>query len=428
MPNIKHTSARSLLLTILAASLVVPCAWGQTFKILHSFGASGDGQWPRAGQVFDGQGNLYGVTEIGPSGNGCLGDSGCGTVYQLKPNADGTWTESVIHAFNGSDSAFPSSSPGFDPQGNLYGTAAGHSGAGQYPDVVYQLTPGSNGTWTEAVLYQFPMSPFGYYPGDLTFDGDGNVYGTTAFGGLNNSGTVFSLNRSSGWQERLLHTFAGYPSDGGAEPGGPITFDANGNLYGATFVEGAHNSGVVFKLTNQGSVFWHETVLYAFTGASDGNGPTGVVFGPDGSLYGTTEGGGNLADSYCILGCGTVFKLTPNSDGTWRETVLYAFRGGPHDGAVPYDITFDQVGNIYGATGGGGIRGDACNLSGCGTVFKLTPSPGGQWTESILHFFTGGSDGFIPDGTLAIDGAGNLYGTAYMGGLYNDGVAYEITP
>jgi uncharacterized repeat protein (TIGR03803 family) len=436
MFNQKYTVVRSLALTIFTAALVGPCAWGQTFKILHAFGNTGDGLAPQFGQVFDGQGNLYGVTDFGPSGSGCNGD-GCGTVYQLKPNSDGSWTETVIHAFDGSDGAFPESSPIFDSQGNLDGSTSCVEGSCFHAGFVYQLLPGSDGTWTESVLHQFSGSWDGGYPGELTLDAAGNIYGTTRFGGLNDAGTVFSLNRSSGWQEQLLHVFDGYPSDGGGGPYGAITFDANGNLYGTTLGEGAYNSGIVFKLTKQGSLFWQQTVLYAFTGASDGNAPLGVVFGPDGSLYGVTQGGGYTGGLYCVLGCGTVFKLTPNSDGTWTETVLYAFRGpGLHDGATPTQrITFDRAGNIYGTTAGGSGRGlcsvfgcAPCGANGCGTVFKLTPSSGGQWTESIVYSFSGGLDGFKPVSPLAIDGAGNLYGTAANGGLYNYGVAYEITP
>jgi uncharacterized repeat protein (TIGR03803 family) len=125
----------------------------------------------------------------------------------------------------------------------------------------------------------------------------------------------------------------------------------------------------------------------------------------------------------------------PNSDGTWTETVLYAFRGGLHDGETPAEgVTFDQAGNIYGTTAYGGSNPCTvfgcvqCPYAGCGTVFKLTPSSGGQWTESILHFFSRGSDGTDPASPLTIDGAGNLYGTAYYGGLYDRGVAYQITP
>ncbi len=426
MLNKNSRITRSLVLTILTTVLIGPGAWGQTFKVLHSFGASGDGQRPEGGQVFDGQGNLYGVTQIGPSGNGCLGDDGCGTVYQLKPSSNGTWTETVIHAFNGNDAAFPLSSPVFDSQGNLYGSTDGSGGAGQYPDVVYQLTPGSNGTWTESILYQFPGSPDSM-PGELTFDAAGNLYGITRGGGLNDDGIVYSLNRSSGWQERLLLTFGPNPGAGtGVGPYGAITFDANGDLYGTTLQGGAYYSGVVYKLTNLGSGLWHETVLYSFAGGRDGNAPIGVTFGPDGSLYGVTEVGGYLGDVRCELGCGTVFKLTPNSDGTWTKTTIYVFRGAARDGAFPEDrLIFDRAGNIYSTTVGGGGTNGGNNF---GTVFKLTPSSVGQWTESILHFFTDGLDGSGPIGKLAIDGTGNIYGTAYQGGAYGEGVAYEIVP
>src|SRR5271166_713847 len=145
MLNEKCSPIRRLALTILTAALVSPGAWAQTFKVLHSFGNTGDGITPGQGQVFDGQGNLYGIANLGPAGNGCLGNEGCGIVYQLKPNSDGTWTETVIHAFNGNDGAYPWSSLLLDSQGNLYGSATGE---GHYPDVIYQLTPGSNGTWT----------------------------------------------------------------------------------------------------------------------------------------------------------------------------------------------------------------------------------------------------------------------------------------
>ncbi len=424
MSNKKYTAVRGMLLTIFATALVGSAAWGQTFKVLHAFG---DEAYSQYGLVFDGQGNLYGVTVYG-------GD-GYGTAYQLKPNSDGTWTETVIHAFSDSGGTYPSSSLILDSQGNLYGSA---SGQGHYPDAIYQLTPNSNGTWTESALYQFPPgSPEGSNPGQLTFDAAGNVFGTTRFGGVNESGTVFNLDRLSGWQESLLFTFDGFPnnqSGGGAF--GAIAFDSAGSLYGTTLGGGTYDSGVIYKLTKQGNA-WQQTVLYNFAGGSDGNAPWGVVFGPDGSLYGITQVGGSTENVFCFLGCGTVFKLTPDSDGTWTKSTLYVFRGGRRDGAIPTtSVTFDQAGNIYGTTAAGGNSGNGSSTSscypysryGCGTVFKLTPSAGGQWTESILHFFMGGLDGFNPDSPLAIDGAGNLYGTVGNGGLNGGGVAYEITP
>lgn len=420
MSNEKYTAVRGMLLTILATALIGSGASGQTFKVLHAFGQEAYSQY---GLIFDGQGNLYGVTPYG-------GD-GYGTAYQLKPNSDGTWTETVIHAFSDSGGTYPSSSLLLDSQGNLYGSASGQA---RYPDVVYQLTPGSNGTWTESVLYQFPPGGGnGDNPGELTFDAAGNIFGTTRFGGVNLEGTVFSLNRSSGWQESLVLTFDGNNGDGAF---GAITFDANGNLYGTALGGGAHNSGLVYKLTKQGNT-WQQTVLYNFAGGPDGNAPWGVTFGPDGSLYGITQVGGRTGSLFCILGCGTVFKLTPNSDGTWTKTTLYAFRGGRHDGAIPTTrVSFDQAGNMYGTTAAGGDTGNGSSTTscapysryGCGTVFKLTPSGDGRWTESILHFFAGSLDGFNPDSPLVIDGAGNLYGTVGNGGLYGGGVAYEITP
>jgi len=424
MLNKRYPAVRALLLTILVIGLAGTGAWGQTFKVLHSFG-NGDGLIPVAGQVFDAKGNLYGVTSLGPLGNG----EGSGTVYQLTPNADGTWSERVLYAFNGSDGLEPDSDLIFDPAGNLYGTAWA-TGYGSHVGVVYRLTPNSNDTWTESTLHQFAGDSDGGDPDELALDAAGNIYGNTRFGGLHESGTVYSLsrNQASGWKESLLQVFDAYPSMSGSSPYGAITFDANGNLYGTTLGGGTHQVGVVYKLTKQGNL-WQETVLYNFGGGTDGETPVGVVFGPDGSLYGVTQGGGYLGTASCpFLGCGTVFKLTPKSDGTWTKTTLYAFRGtAGHDAATPVSrITFDRAGNLYSTTGVGGVTRSGCYAYGCGTVFKLTPSTGGGYTESVVYTFMNGLDGSTPTGPVVIDGAGNLYGTAALGGAFNYGVAFEI--
>ena len=300
----KYAAFRSLLLTTITILLIVSGAWGQTFKVLHSFGASGDGQWPEGGQVLDGQGNIYGVTEIGPSGNGCLGNDGCGTVYQLKPNADGTWSESEIHAFNGSDAAFPFASPIIDTAGNLYGTADGHAGAGTYPEIVYELTQNSNGTWTESILHQFPTTQDDE-PGAITVDPAGNIYGVANRGGLNDTGYIYRLNKSSRWQEQTLLNFdPHYPYLNGLSAQGPINFDGNGNLYGSMILGGTRNCGVTYELSNHGGFHWNETVLHDFGCEADGFYAIGATFGPDGSLYGVTQIGGDSGSFLC--GCGTV--------------------------------------------------------------------------------------------------------------------------
>jgi uncharacterized repeat protein (TIGR03803 family) len=430
MSNRKYAAIGTFVTVILTAALVFPRgAWGQTFKILHSFGGAGDGVNPHAGQVFDAQGNLYGVTDEGPAGPDCF-DYGCGVVYQLKPNSNGGWTETVIHAFNGNDGAFPSSSPVFDPQGSLYGSTYCDADYCYHAGFVYELAPNPDGTWTESVLHKFSAPWDGGEPQELVLNNAGDLYGDAYSGGLNNTGTVFSLNRASGWQERLLHSFGQLNGSDGTNPTGASALDADGNFYGTTQAGGAYNSGVVFKLTKMAGLFWQETLLYEFTGHADGNFPNGVIFGPDGSLYGTTQAGGYLGTGVCGFsrGCGTVFKLTSNPDGTWTETVLYAFQGAA-DGSTPLrEITFDKAGNLYGTTSGGGGRSSACSIYGCGTVFELIPSSEGQWTKKTLHSFTGGSDGWGPFSTLVVDNAGSIYGTTELGGLYNGGVAWEITP
>jgi len=211
---------------------------------------------------------------------------------------------------------------------------------------------------------------------------------------------------------------------GGVLPAAGLTIDAAGNLYGTTTQSSYYGS--VFKLSHRGSG-WVFTPLYLFQGGDDGAAPIArVVFGPDGSLYGTTEDGGGLCSG---PGCGTVFKLRPPAAACktalcpWTETVLYRFAGNP-DGAVPdSEVVFDAVGNMYGTTLVGGTGG--------GTVFQMTPSNGG-WKESVLHTFIGSDngDGSRPMGGVLLDKAGNLYGTTQYGGTGQQayGTLYQLTP
>lgn len=223
----------------------------------------------------------------------------------------------------------------------------------------------------------------------------------------------------------VIHNFTG--GGDGDRPRAGLTKDAAGNLYGTTRDGGQHGYGTVIKLAHKGSG-WLLNPRYSFAGGDDGAYlDARVIIGPDGSLYGTTYVGGG---SGCGGGgCGTVFKLTPPTTACksalcpWTETVLYRFAGAPDDGQSPgfCDLVFDQAGNIYGTTQGGG-------LYNWGTVFKLKPSNGG-WVESVLYSFTSGADGGSPTaGGVVFDNAGNLYGTAFLGGAYNTGVVYELSP
>jgi uncharacterized repeat protein (TIGR03803 family) len=241
---------------------------------------------------------------------------------------------------------------------------------------------------------------------------------------------------AQGQSFKVIYTFTGGAD--GAMPQAGMTVDAAGNLYGTTTYGGTPAGGTVIQLSPRGSG-WALTVLHSFTGGNDGAFPTArVVFGPDGALYGTTPNGGPGNG-------GTVFKLTrpPTICKTtlcpWTETVLYSFTGNL-DGLNPGygDLAFDAAGNIYGSTQAGGSAA-GCNGYGCGTVFKLTRSAGGQWTESILHRFAGGLDGWLPNAGVIFDRAGNLYGTTELGGgdtcpyqfgggFYGCGTIYQLTP
>ena len=276
---------------------------------------------------------------------------------------------------------------------------------------------------TETVLYAFKGGSDGANPeAGLIADSNGNLYGTTAEGGASNVGTVFELMppavAGGAWTETVLHTFTG-GSDGG-NPKGSLIADSKGNLYGTTS-GGTSNGGTVFELTPPAIAggAWTETVLHAFTGGSDGGYPeAGLIADSKGNLYGTTaEGGASNA--------GAVFELMRPAiaGGAWSETVLHAFTGGS-DGRFPLaTLIADSEGNLYGTTAEGGA-------SNAGTVFELMRPAiaGGAWSETVRHAFTGGSDGFFPEGSLIADSKGTLFGTTIDGGASNVGTIFLLTP
>jgi uncharacterized repeat protein (TIGR03803 family) len=233
---------------------------------------------------------------------------------------------------------------------------------------------------------------------------------------------LFVTGTAAAQQENVLYSFNANGTDGYFPQAGLI-FDASGNLFGATSSGGDRDGGMVFELTPTAGGSWTETVLYDFfPNGADGNDPVaGVIFDASGNLYGTTLYGG--VGYGCGSGCGTVFELTPIAGGGWTETVLHTFYNNHTDGVGPYaGLIFDASGNLYGTTTAGGTHHG-------GMVFELTPTVGSGWTETVLHNFRpNGVDGNGPVAGMIFDGSGNLYGTTSSGGVYNDGVVFELTP
>lgn len=333
-------------------------------------------------------------------------------------------TFNVIYNFDGStDGANPFAGVTIDKAGNIYGTNTS-GGADGYGTVFKLKLKGSS--WILSPLYNFTGGSDGKNPQSRVIIGpDGALYGTTFNGGgkgcgTNGCGIVFSLRPPTfacksamcPWKETVLYQFSG-GTDGG-EPTGTIVFDQAGNIYGTTQIGGFPHKcsglgcGTVFKLARSGSS-WTETVLYQFSG-SDGAFPnSGVISDNSGNLYGTTDSGGSSAD-------GTVFELSPQGSG-WTERVLYNFQG-LSDGSQPDSgLIFDSQGNLYGTTLLDGSGGG-------GTVFKLTPS-NGNWTLNVLYGLAGIAG---PIANLSMDAAGNLYGTTYQDGVYLSGSVLKLIP
>lgn len=385
--------------------------------VLHSFNDN-DGNEPISGLIFDSSGNLYGTTFYG-------GTDGVGTVYKLTHKAGG-WSEKVLYSFliNGVDGYQTTAGVALDAAGNIYGVTE-FGGPTDY-GTVFELTRSSGGAYTETILHTFNHDGTdGTYPqSGVTIDASGNLYGTTPGGGTNGYGTVYELSPAAGggWTEKILYSFN---ATDGANPFGGLIFDSKGNLYGATSAGGgtsAHCSygcGTVFELSRSAGGGWTEKVLHNFTNNTmDGIFPySGLVFDASGNLYGTASQGGAHGNS------GTVFELMPIAGGLWREKILHSFTNNGTDGSdIMSTPVFDAAGNLYGTTLTGGANHQ-------GTVFELTPTANGYWTEKILFTFDStGTGAFDPVHGLVFDGSGNLYGTTLGGGTNADGTVFEITP
>jgi hypothetical protein len=374
---------------------------GFRFQTIHQFSqATGDGSDPGSSVVFDAAGNLYGAT---PNGG-----NGCGIVYELSPPAieGGAWTETILHKFhrNGSDGCNPSGRLIFDKAGDLFGGT--YLGGGGVTNLLfcsngcgttYKLHL-ADGVWTETVLHRFTgKGTDGENPsGSLAFDAAGNLWGATAFGGAGDSSTcgdpnggpgqcgmVFELspNVDGSWTESTQYSFKDATT--GWNPFSGVIADKAGNLVGTTENGGSALQGTVFQITPEGNGTVKERLIHEFAGEADGSFPqSGLTLGAEGALYGTGYTGGGTA-FVCKKdsggGCGIVYKLTPNSDGSaWTETILYTFLGGT-DGAIPSDdlLAVDASGDVFGSASDGGdfnVKKTGCpgNLpGGCGVVFEV---------------------------------------------------------
>ena len=410
MPKTKFPPAPAKMLIV--AAMVIICVSNAfaapKYRVLHTFGSGKDGGGLWGSLAFDAHGNLYGTT----SGGGAHGD---GTVFELTPRSNGRWSETILHSFPSfpDDGGGPSSTPLLDAAGNLYATTEG--GGTHYSGTVLEL---AHGSWAETILYNFCAKPKcgdgGSPSGGLLMDEAGNLFGTAYY--------PFELSPSSGqWKLTVLHKFPNHQGDGEGATGG-VVLDTAGNVYGGTVYGGTgtgcgEGCGTAYELRHAVGGKWKESMLHDFhTTSGDGAFPEGpLILDSAGNLYGTTDIGGSS-------GNGTVYRLTRGSNGHWKETVLQNFAGGlngfgPSGGAV-----MDKFGNLYGVTVNGGDPN-----CGCGVVYKLAPGSNGKWKYTVLHRFTG-YDGAQPVATPILDSKGNLYGTTATGGAGGAGVAFEITP
>ena len=400
-------------LTLLLAMAGASLGQSDAFQVLHSFGGPGDGIGPSSGMIFDKQGNAYGET-LGGGNTSCTG--GCGLVYELSPQKNGSWVETILYEFaGGSEGEEPNGGLAMDATGKLYGVT--EFGGASASGTMFKLAPSSSG-WIVTILHSFCTPPDcadGYAPRfGPVLDPAGNLYATAG----QHQGVAYELTPGpSGWTETVLYTFCSQPNcTDGDFPSGVVR-DSAGNLYGTAREGGAFGYGALFTLRSTPEGAWKYVLLHSFRGGSDGVYPDTVV--PNGkALYGLTDQGGG--SRLCTLGCGTIFELTASpAGGPPVETVLHRFAPAAEGQFPQGSLAFDGAGNLYGATGYGGA------ICGCGVVFEMTPGAGGTWQYQIIHDFDD-QDGVLPQYGVIYHG-GHLFGTTLGGGQYGVGVIYEIS-
>jgi len=379
-------------LTLIAVLASIGPASAQTFSVLHAFTGTGDGANPTAGVTLRG-GALFGTTYSTTI------RAGDGSVFEMQ-RAGNTWALTPIYKFSGPDGRNPNARVVFGPDSHLYGTTQYGDAS---PGTVFQLTPPLNicktafCPWSRKLVTDFPFQGFIGIPstGDLVWDAEGNIYGTTtSFVGHPGVGVYQSAPAGNSWTTTVLTMYTQGQLSPSASSGVLLN---DGNIFGAMCC-GSIGHGFVYESQNVNGT-WNFTDIYDFSGGTDGGDPRGaLVADGSGNLYGTTASGGSG-------GGGTFFELSP-SGNTWTLQVLYNFSGPANCG--PGGLIADGAGNLYGATNCDGVFES-------GNVFKLIKTQN-SWVYTSLYDFEGTTDGRFPNGQVAIDTDGTLYGTTIWGG------------
>ncbi len=356
----------------------------------------------------------------------CCSGALIGSAFGVAGARDRASRETVLLSLPQGSATF--GTPFVAGDGVVYGaSSAGGIGYG----VAFALLPprGRQTTWSEAILDDFSRADGATPLAGLTPGPDGTLYGTTSAGGISGYGTVFRLlpppKGQYYWTERVLHDFTGVDGDGIEPYGGSLVVGPDGSAYGTTITSYTGFCGMAFRLTpppHRSTKPWRETILHDFAGAADGCQPFAGLL-PDGSggFFGAAVDGGAGCE------CGTIYQLSPPQPGSssWTETTIYSFMGqAMSDGSGPYGtLVRGRHGELYGTTEAGGTA----NL---GTVFALVPPSGSstQWTETVLHSFTGSPDGQNPFSPVTLGSGGRVFGTAASGGTTTYGIAFVLTP
>lgn len=382
----------SILVIVLAVS--AKTVYAQTYMVFPP----GNGAHPEAGVTIRGD-FVYGTAASGGLGGGA--------IYEVKH---------LGNIFNFTSGAAPKARVVFGPDGHLYGTASGGAVFNLIPSPTVCSTAQCQ-PWRVTTLHAFTGYPDGAEPGygDLTWDVQGNIYGTTTMGGTKDLGVVYEMMPpvppSKTWTESVIWNFTG---PDGQNPQNAVIFDTNGNLLGTAEQGGANGFGTVFRLTQSGNT-WTETNVYDFQGGTDGKSPiAGLMIDGSGNVYGATSDGGSG-------GGGTVFELVP-SGNSYTFKLLYSFSGQQGNNCGPWGtLTTDATGSLYGTT-----YCDGSNHGG--SVFKLTSTQNG-WVYTSFHDFPAyRSDATNPISNVSFDANGNLWGTASFCGGGCEGLVWMIKP